>query len=105
MVFLSKFPTDSYIHHIFASAKGTTHTEHRIFIRTIICSDSDCMSIFIISIPCSKIPFVIWIEIQWVQPCQSCRTCPNTIHPISQPTDPVFRTVQLASIYSIRTGR
>ena len=63
------------------------------------------MSIFIITIPCSKIPFVIWIEIQWVQSCQSRGTCPNTVHSISQLTDPVFRTVQLASIYGIRTGR
>ena len=105
MVLLSKFPTDSYIHHILASAKGASHTEHRIFVRTIIRSDSDCMSIFIIPIPCSKIPFVIWIEIQGMQSCQCRGTCPNTVHSISQSADPVFRTVQLASIYGIRTGR
>ena len=63
------------------------------------------MGIFVITIACRKVPFIIWIEVQRVQPCQSRGTCANTVHPASQFTDPVFRPVQLASIYGIRTGR
>ena len=105
MALLPKFPADTNVHHILSAAEGPTYAKHGIFIRTIISANSNCIGIFIITVPGCKIPFIIRIKIQRMEPCQSCRPSANMIDSVAQTINPGFRAIQLASIYSIRTGR
>ena len=57
------------IHHVFSASEGTAHTEHNIFIGTIVSTYSHGIGTGIVTVTGCKVPFVIRIKCQGVKSC------------------------------------
>ena len=84
MVMLSKLEGHTSIYHIFTAAERAAYGEHGIFIGPVEGIYSYCMGIFIITVTCCKIPFIIRVKILRMKSGQSSCSCTNPVHPVIQ---------------------
>lgn len=83
MVMLSKFKGHTGIYQVLPSAKAATYRQHGIFIGPVEGTYSYCMGIFIITVTCCKIPFIIRIKILGMKSRQCCSPCTDSIYPVT----------------------
>ena len=84
MVMLPKLEGHTSIYHIFTAAERAAYGEHGIFIGPVEGIYSYCMGIFIITVTCCKIPFIIRVKILRMKSGQSSCSCTNPVHPVIQ---------------------
>ena len=64
MVTLAKLNADTGIDHVFPAAEGTADTEHGVFIRTGVSTDSGRIGATVIAIASGEVPLIIRVEIK-----------------------------------------
>ena len=83
MVMLPKLEGHTSIYHIFTAAERAAYGKHGIFIGPVEGTYSYCMGIFIITVTCCKIPFIIRIKILGMKSRQCCSPCTDPIYPVT----------------------
>lgn len=83
MVALSKFDGNACVHHVFAAAERTADTEHGVFIRAVVRTDSSCIGSFIVTVACGKVPLVIRIKIKRMESGKCSSACADSVDTVA----------------------
>ena len=83
-VSFANLEADAGVEHIFPIAEVRAQAEHGIFIGTIEGAEGDTVGIAVIAITDSEVPFVIGIEVQRMERCQSRCTGSDFVYAVIQ---------------------